>query len=298
MTKSPSRVAIFAGLLTVGLAVPSRADFGVNLSFNDASGTYASYYNQISAGVTAAAADWSSHIANTSGAIRLQVNFTNESTASAGSYSTHYVGTDGAINVFEQGALAHVTNGYTDPNSPYDAVLNIGAAYLTNTLWFDPNPSQRTAAIPANRVDAQSVFLHEIGHMLVFNGFRNLTNGTLPGNYESTFDRSTTFDGTNYYFNGPNATAVYGGAVPLTYGNIFHVGNASPRPGSNLIPDLMNGVVYYYQNRYSISALDLAMAADTGIRLNAVPEPGSIVLVGIGLVVAIGARRVRAKVAA
>jgi hypothetical protein len=57
------------------------------------------------------------------------------------------------------------------------------------------------------------------------------------------------------------------GPVPITYGNPFHLGNNSPRPGSDLIPDLMNGVVYYYQTRYDISALDLAIAKDAGVVL-------------------------------
>ena len=279
-------------------ATPCRADpFQVAVSFNDQAGTYSAYYSEIVAGVQAAGADWAGHIANTSGTLRIQVNFDNEPTASAGSVSTEYVGTDGANNFFRQGALARVLDGYSAPGSSYDAVLNIGSNYLANTLWFDPNPTLRTAPIPTDKIDAESVFIHEFTHMLVFNGFQNQTNGTYQDNGKSTFDRYTQFDGSNFYFDGSRAEALYGGPVPLTYGNIYHVGNNAPRPGSDLIPDLMNGVVSNYQTRYDLSALDLAMAADTGVPIitpAAVPEPGSMILACVGLLVSCGIQRTRA----
>lgn len=95
----------------------------------------------------------------------------------------------------------------------------------------------------------------------------NGTTGQLPPTYMSTFDERASFDGSNLFFNGTGAMARYGGAVPLTYGNYGHVGNSAPRPGSNLLIDLMNGVVYYYQTRYSISPLDLEITRDSGIAI-------------------------------
>jgi len=44
---------------------------------------------------------------------------------------------------------------------------------------------------------------------------------------------------------------------------------ASPRPGSDLIPDLMNGVVFDRGTSYDISPLDLAILADAGVDVTA-----------------------------
>ena len=71
---------------------------------------------------------------------------------------------------------------------------------------------------------------------------------------------------------------LYGGPVPVTFGNVAHIGNDSSRPGSDLIPDLMNGVVFFRGTRYDISPLDLAIVADTGLTVIAVPEPSSAFL--------------------
>jgi Domain of unknown function (DUF4114) len=98
----------------------------------------------------------------------------------------------------------------------------------------------------------------------------NDTTGALPADFESTFDEKTSFDGTNFFFTGAQATALYGSAVPLTFGNITHLGNSAPRPGSNIIADLMNGGLSR-GIRTGISALDLAILADIGVSIVANP---------------------------
>ena len=97
----------------------------------------------------------------------------------------------------------------------------------------------------------------------------------------SAFDQHVLFDGANFFFTGPTATARYGGDVPLTFGSYPHLGNRLPRPGADLISDLMNGVQFEQGRAYAISALDLAIFADVGVAI--VPEPSTAVLVGSGL---------------
>jgi hypothetical protein len=45
----------------------------------------------------------------------------------------------------------------------------------------------------------------------------------------------------------------------------MHVGNSAPLPGSELLDDLMNGVISHRGVRYALSSLDLAVSADAGI---------------------------------
>jgi hypothetical protein len=183
------------------------------------------------------------------------------------SVSSGFVRNNGTRDIFEQGAAFEVRTGMDPNGADPDIRIRIGTAYLTDQLWFDPNPQTRTDPIPANHIDAVSVFIHELGHAFVFNGWMNGTTGQLPPTYMSTFDEHASFDGSNLYFNGSGATARYGGPIPLTYGNYGHLGNSAPRPGSNLLIDLMNGVIYYYQTRYSISPLDLEIAKDSGMAI-------------------------------
>ncbi|MFO0832898.1 MAG: hypothetical protein U0637_13785 [Phycisphaerales bacterium] len=180
------------------------------------------------------------------------------------SEATVAIGSSGGYTVYEQGAAHEVRTG-VDPNGAVqDAVLTLNTAYVADELWFDPDPAVRTAPVPAHRTDAVSVFLHELGHVLAFNGWRDSMTGQLPGGAQSTFDERTTFDG-DFYFEGEAAGAAYGGPVPLTYGSARHVGNQSPRPGADLIPDLMNGMVFYRGTRYDISALDIGLVRDCGV---------------------------------
>src|SRR5207237_2152409 len=97
-----------------------------------------------------------------------------------------------------------------------------------------------------------------------FQGDRNQLTGAPLYNAESSFDVLVSVQNNAPYFTGSAAETVYGGAVPLTVGNIYHVGNPSG-PGANLEAypgDLMNGNIFYRGTRYTISALDAAIVAD------------------------------------
>jgi len=153
-----------------------------------------------------------------------------------------------------------------DPNgADPDVEIEINPGYVTDELWFDPDPTARTATVDIDRTDALSTFLHEFGHALGYGGWIDSTTGTYPGDYQSTYDERTSFDGSNFYFNGPEAVAIHGGPVPLTYANVFHVANLAPRPGEDLLPDLMNGVFFYRGSRYDVAPLNIAMLRDAGV---------------------------------
>ncbi len=250
------------------------------LSFLDPGSLNAPYYSAINSQVGAALTDWGSHLQG-SADVSVQIEFSSAYPGAAGgSLMAAFVQNAGGYDVFEQGLAYELRTG-TDPNdaSP-DAHIIFNPAYLS-TLWFDPDPYSRQGLVPLDRIDAMSVFLHEFGHALGFNGWGSAT-GTLPANYASTWDMNTSYNGTTLAFYGAMAAALYGGPVPVTSGNNFHIGNWAPAQGSDLIPDLMNGVAFYYGRKYEISPLDLAMLQDMGVQT--VPLPGAIwlLLSGVG----------------
>ena len=249
--------------------VPQRSSddqITFSVSFDDPSNLLAPYQAQIASHLLAAGKDWARYLGGT-GSIEIVVIPGSVPRATGRSLTSGFVYNNGQYNVFDQGFAAEIRSG-ADPNgSTPDVEIVIGNDYLVNELWFDPDPLTRQAPVPTNRTDAYSVMLHELGHAIAFNGWRDSQTGSLPAGYESTYDERVFFDGTNFYIIGPRATALYGAPAPATYGNYTHLGNVAPRPGSDLISDLMNGVVFYRGSRYYISALDLAILADTGITL-------------------------------
>ncbi len=237
-----------------------------NITINDPLNTYSTYYAAIESSIQASGSFWDNYIGGVNANLEVVVNFNNNiPTATGRSVTSSFVRNNGTFNIFEQGAAAEIKTGIDPNQNEPDIEINLSPNYLINTLWFDSNPFTREGIVPNNKIDAVSVFMHELGHAFAFNGWMNPTTGTMPGNYQSTFDEKTYFDGTNFFFTGSQAVSIYGSPVPLTYGNISHLGNNSPRPGSDIISDLMNGVVYYYGQKYYISPLDVAILADTGV---------------------------------
>lgn len=280
--------ALLAALCLL-LARPAAAQISFTVAFEDPTNAYAGYYDRLTSHVLAAGDLWADQLVSTAPvSLDVLVKFpTNTPRASGRSFTAAFVGNIGGINTFEQGAAHEVRTGIDPNGADADIEFNFNPSYLANELWFDPDPTARTAAVATDRVDALSVVLHEFGHAFSFNGWRDGTTGALPGDYQSTFDIHVSSSGGNLFFNGANARSIYGAPVPVTYGNNFHIGNASPRPGANLIPDLMNGVVFFTGQRYDISLLDLAITQDAGLQTLAfvVPEPGVGALLWGGLCV-------------
>jgi hypothetical protein len=298
--------ALKAAVAASGLwcAVSAQAVVLFNVSFTDPGSTYSAYYADITRNVQAAGADWMSRFnitVNTT--LDVNIGFANIPTANGASATSSFVGTSAGIDIFEQGAAAKIKTGVDVNGAAADINFNIGInGYLQNELWFDPDPVAQTAMVPMTKTDARSVFLHEFGHALGFNGWLDGTTGTLPGDFQSTFDQWAQLDnaapgGPTLFFTGPNAMAEYGGAVPITFGNYAHVANNMPRDGFDLERDLMNGLVFYRGERYQISALDLAIMQDSGLPLAAVPEPASVMmLLSGGLMLAAATRLRRRKI--
>jgi len=312
----PRRAAAQAGRwLITGLlaAAAGTAPAAVSFStvFDDPGAQYSAYYADITAAVASAGSAWVSALGyDTSTTITVQVGFDAIPTANGRSATSHFVGTWNGQDLFEMSAATKLKTGLDVNGAAPDVEFRFGInGYLQDELWFGAG-----GVVPADKTDAYSVVLHEFGHAFSFNGWRDGSTGALPGNYLSTFDRWVTLDpaapgGPTLYFTGPQAMAVYGGPVPLTFGNYAHVGNGDLAPGGVLPngregfqllsaanPVLMNGVVYYRGTRYDIDPLALAITADAGLpALAPIPEPATAMLWLLGLAGLAGARHARRR---
>jgi hypothetical protein len=245
-----------------------------SVSFNDPTHAFSQYYGQLESAIAAAGEYWSRYVPG-SGSIEVEVRFDPSipTVASAAATAVSDGEIDG-VTVYQQGVASEMMTG-VDPNGAApDAISTIGVSYL-DQLWFDPDPMSRSAPVDPTKVDAVSVFTHEIGHMIALNGWKDPASGAMPGPYESSFDAQTApFEG-GLAFVGPAAEAVYGGPVPLSGFAPGHLG----RPGDAAASDLMNGVTFYTGTRYAISALDVAIVEDSGVTVRH-PGPGSDTVYG------------------
>ena len=267
----------------------------IEVMFDDPGALYSAWYGDLSRATLAAGNLWLASFADLAGNadLAVRIGFAPIATATGRSTSAAWLGTasDG-MRLYEQGAAHELLTGVDSNGAAADIEFIIGTqGYLQGELWFDPSPALRLQDVPADRTDAVSVLLHEFGHALGFNGWRDGLTGALPGNYQSTFDalvrtQPTAGGGTGLVFTGARAQSLYGSALPLTVDNYGHLGNDSTDAGRELTPDLMNGWVFYRGSRYEISPLDLQIMADLGMTLAVtapVPEPATRALWLAGL---------------
>lgn len=156
--------------------------------------------------------------------ITFRVSVADVPTANGGSNWSGFVGTIAGRATWEQGAGFELRTGEDLNGNDHDITIIVGLNYLRNELWFDPDPTSRTAPVPANRTDAFSVMLHEVGHALAYNGWADVTTGVPPPDYWSTFD-AWFQPGAPSVFLGPAAVASWGTPPELTTGNNKHWGN-------------------------------------------------------------------------
>ncbi|MGY4628274.1 hypothetical protein [Bradyrhizobium sp. USDA 4486] len=226
---------------------------------------------------------WSQYILGTGTlVVALNVAATQEGREAGGPTSSAYTGTTAqGLSVYESSALYELTTGHHVSGTTSDITITIDPGYfkyldLASGLTYG-------SQVPSNEYNPIVVFLHELMHGFGMSGWYN-QSGALPGNYESTFDTflSKTASG-QVYFTGANAEAAYGGPVPITSNstageNYYHFGNqqsdlnATPSTVQDpLTLDLMNGIVFYYDYQYAISALDLGVLKDIGYNIRTAP---------------------------
>jgi hypothetical protein len=158
-----------------------------SVSFDDPGSVFGGYHAGIEAAVMAAGQQWARHIATEhDSSIEVVVDFAAVPTANGSSWVSSFLATRNGLTIYEQGAAAEIRTG-VDPNQAEpDVGITIGESFLTDTLFFATDVWG--APIPVTDVDGYSVILHELGHALVWNGWRDFTTVQLPADYASTFD--------------------------------------------------------------------------------------------------------------
>src|SRR5690348_14311035 len=119
------------------------------VSFDDPGSSFSAYYSEIQGSILAAGADWNKYLGGSNlSSIDIQVQFGPIPTANGRSAATQFVNTLGGFNIFEQGAAFEARTGIDLNGASPDATIEIGTAYLTNELWFDPDPLARMVPVP------------------------------------------------------------------------------------------------------------------------------------------------------
>lgn len=230
----------------------------IKVSFTDSTGRYTPQTALLVKNVEAAWAMWAPYLAPSDATIEIDLRFvTNYANRGGGRSATSVVETTvNGDRTAAQGSIFELRTG-NDPNGDTsDIEVFFDVDFLTQWYFIDPLDGTPTPSGKNNLID---VIAHELGHALGFNGFSNVTTFAL-GNYASRFDRLIDVKNGLPYFVGEKAVALYGGPVPLTPGNVFHVGNTM----TPIATDLMNGLTLRTGVRYEISGLDIAMFSDMG----------------------------------
>lgn len=254
-------------LVVCALIVPNYSIGAINfsVSFDDPNGDLTAAADLIESHVIAAGQRWAGHLVGNADIEVVVRTSTATPYAEGRSLTSSFVRNNGTYNVFEQGMAAEIRTGIDPNDAAADVEIDINPTYVYDELWFDPDPNARVATVDINRTDAMSTFLHEFGHALGFNGWINGTTGVFPGDFQSTLDEHLRFENDNFYFDGPEAMELCGAPVPMTFGSPSHVANFGPRPGEDLILNLMNGLVFYRGSRYDIEPINIAILRDAGV---------------------------------
>jgi hypothetical protein len=192
---------------------------------------------------------------------------------------------------------------------------NADASWDTFILYNNNFSWNFGAALPGfQQYDFRSVVTHEIGHSLgwfhsydpIYDDFGFLTDG-FDG--LTTFERflvdstgNSPFNGTTgapgnfnerdnpVFFTGTNATALYGGPVPVYAPTNYASGSSLSHLDTSTFPDYtMSHAIANGATKRSLSDLEIAMMADMG--WDVIPEPSPVIMVTLVCAAAFWIRR-------
>jgi hypothetical protein len=237
----------------------------------DTVGGFSAYLEPIRDSTLVAASNWLSAVVGL-GSLEIEVTIaetaSNTANGSAGAFrfaSSQQL--DGrSVSRFDPVTLTEILTGVDRNDTAADIVITLDPDRLNQAFgsyWFDPNPFDADHEVPKHLSDGLGVMMHEIGHGLGIDGFRDDRTGAFS-NIVSPFDTFVVFVNGDPFFDGPNAVSEFGGLVPLTPGNLRHYGTVAS--GGGLLDGIMNGVVTPVGTERQLSRLDFAILEDLGFQ--------------------------------
>jgi hypothetical protein len=196
--------------------------------------------------------------------VKVTVQQSYSNTANGESVMKVYIGkTASGLNIAEEGAAYELRTGIDPNGTDPDISIIVDPDYINNELTLDPQPTVRTAPIPPNHEDAVSVFMHELGHAVGYNGYLPTKTSVAPAGWTGVYDKFIYVDANKkFWYNGPKGKAAYGGQkIPLANETNYHMGNEL---SGTLAFSLMPGF-FIYQHRYNVDSLVIAVLQDLGL---------------------------------
>jgi hypothetical protein len=232
----------------------------------DPGGTNSDFYTNVTRMVNAAGAEWGQYFSSNA-SIQIQIEFEDSPgqsfLAKSLSVENEPIRKEGDVQVFEVGVAHEIRTGFDPNGSVPDGIIVFNTALLED-MFFDPDTNTRVAPIPADKFDAYSVVLHEIGHLNGFAPFKANGTAAIVNDQISTFDEFVQQGGGgSIIFTGPKVVEIYGQPAPLNTNSIAHYGNAGG-PGADLNGKLMS-VDIPPQERQVVQDIDLAFLFDIGL---------------------------------
>jgi hypothetical protein len=278
--------AVFAAARPAWAPTPAsditKAGFAYTVTLNDPTGSVSDLAPLLISNISAALSQLGKFIGG-KGTLEVEIKVDNTTTGrfGGGVGSITNLIKDGTRQITETSAAHELRTGEdVTPTGPDVVIFVVNNDYLRKNIWLDPTPFLRDEAVPTNRNDGVTIFMHEILHSFGITGYTPTTSPFTLGNTATVWDNYLANNNGALTFTGPSAVAAWGSALPVTTNsdsqNAFHLGltpfatastAASGTGVDGLLYDNMNGTVAYFGERYDLSALDLAIMEDLGLRV-------------------------------
>ncbi|MEZ5892050.1 MAG: calcium-binding protein [Parvularculaceae bacterium] len=235
------------------------------ISIGATNGASQSQINQVMSVVQDAAAYWGRYL--DFGGATLDVTFNIVSLgvstlAQAGSeFALDHM--SGGADVYEALTIRELRTGVDGNGASPDIEIDINKDVILAGDFFYGGLANGN--VPYSKYDLFTVLLHEIAHGLGFLSF----DPAAPGASITTYDEQVIQSAGQYFFTGANAVSIYGSNVPL---------DVEPSHLKDSLLDVMRPALEN-GNRIILSALDVAMLADIGLRIR-LPTSGADVIYG------------------